>query len=280
MGKDIIAIFGGRGMLGTDLAAACAERGHTVQVYDLPAFDITNPAHIRTAAEGADVIINCAAFTDVDGAEKQTDLAYRVNAEAMRHVGAIAKERGIWVMHFSTDFVFSGALDRPYTETDDPQPINEYGKSKLAGEQLLAESGCSHCIVRLEWTYGVHGTNFVTKLVERARAVDTLAVVDDQVGSPTATTVVARAACELLERKVEGIFHLASSGYVSRFDMARFVAERLGLGVDVQSCRSSDYEAHAARPLNSRFDCGKIQTLLNHPIEPWEGPLEDFLRQL
>jgi len=267
-------------MLGTDLAAACAERGHTVRVYDLPEFDITNPAHIQEAAKTADAIINCAAYTDVDKAETHGHLAQQVNAEAMRHLGAVARERGIWVMHFSTDFVFDGALDRPYAETDIPEPLNEYGRSKLAGERLLDESGCAHCIVRLEWTYGTHGTNFVTKLVERARAGGALRVVDDQVGSPTATTVVARAACELLEQKTEGVFHLASTGYVSRFGVAQFVVERLGLGVDLQSCNSSDYPAPAARPQNSRFDCGKIQAVLNHPIEPWQGPLEHFLRQL
>jgi dTDP-4-dehydrorhamnose reductase len=280
MGKDVVAIFGGRGMLGTDLAAACAERGYTVRVYDLPEFDITDPAHIQTAADSADAIINCAAYTDVDAAEHHAELAHRVNAEAMRSLGAIARERGIWVLHFSTDFVFSGTLDRPYAETDIPEPINEYGRSKLAGERLLDESGCSHCIVRLEWTYGAHGTNFVTKLVERARAGRALSVVDDQVGSPTSTTVVARAACELLERKTEGVFHLASTGYVSRFTMAQFVAERLGLGVELKACRTRDYNSHAARPLNSRFDCGKIQGVLSDPIEPWQEPLEHFLRQL
>jgi dTDP-4-dehydrorhamnose reductase len=280
MGKDVVAILGGRGMLGTDLAAACAERGHTVRVYDLPEFDITRPAHIQKAAKTADAIINCAAYTDVDKAETHKRLAQQVNAEAMRHLGAIARERGIWVLHFSTDFVFDGALDRPYAETDIAEPLNEYGRSKLAGERLLDESGCAHCIVRLEWTYGTHGTNFVTKLVERARAGGALPVVDDQVGSPTATMVVARAACELLERKIEGVFHLASTGYVSRFGVAQFIVERLGLGVDLQSCSSSDYPAPAARPLNSRFDCGKIQAVLNHPIKPWQGPLEDFLRQL
>lgn len=267
-------------MLGTDLASACAEKGHTVRVYDLPEFDITKPAHIHAAASDADAIVNCAAYTDVDAAEHHAALAHRVNGEAVGLLGAIARERGLWVLHFSTDFVFDGTLDRPYAETDVPEPINVYGRSKLSGERLLAESGCSHGIVRLEWTYGANGTNFVTKLVERARAGGTLRVVDDQVGSPTATTVVAGATCELLEKRTEGVFHLASTGYVSRFGIAQFVAERLGLGVDAQPCRTGDYPAHAARPLNSRFDCAKIQAVLNDPIEPWQGPLERFLRQL
>ena len=136
-------------------------------------------------------MINCAAYTNVDGAESQKELAHRVNGEAVGQLGRLAAERGKWVLHFSTDFVFDGELDRPYAETDAPNPINEYGRSKLAGERLLAQSGCSHCIVRLEWTYGTHGNNFVTKIIERARASGQLKVVDDQVGSPTATTEVA-----------------------------------------------------------------------------------------
>ena len=267
-------------MLGADLAAVCTAQGCDVRIYDLPEFDITDPAHVQAAVGAADAIINCAAYTSVDGAETHATVARAVNAQAVGYLGTIAREYGKWVLHFSTDFVFDGALDRPYAETDVPMPINEYGRSKLAGEQLLDASGCSHCLVRLEWTYGAHGTNFVTKLVEQARAGGTLQVVDDQVGSPTATTVVAAAVCELLAQRAEGVFHLASAGYVSRFGAAQFVSERLGLGADLRPCRSSDYPTPARRPLNSRFDCGQIQTRLSHPIEPWQGPLERFLRQL
>lgn len=267
-------------MLGVDLAVACRARGYDVRVYDLPEFDITDPAHLRDVVCQADAVVNCAAYTDVDGAETQTALAQRVNADAVGRLGTFAREHGKWVLHFSTDFIFSGTLDRPYVESDIPEPVNEYGRSKLAGEQLLEASGCAHCIARLEWTYGTHGTNFVTKLIEQAFGGGTLQVVDDQIGSPTATTVVADVACELLQRRAEGTFHLASAGYVSRFGIAQFVAERLGLTVDLQPCRTGDYPVPAPRPLNSRFDCSKIHTLLGHEIEPWQNSLEQFLRHL
>jgi dTDP-4-dehydrorhamnose reductase len=267
-------------MLGTEVAAACSQRGCTVHVYDLPEFDITDMDHLEQAVEAADAIINCAAYTNVDGAQSQSELAHQVNAEAVGRLGRLAQERGKWVLHISTDFVFDGGLDRPYVETDRANPINEYGKSKLAGEVLLRESGCAHCLVRLEWTYGRHGRNFITKLVERAKTGQALSVVSDQVGSPTATTEVAKALCDLLEQRAEGLFHFASTGYVSRYDMAAFVFDRLGLEVELKPCRTSDYPSPAARPLNSRFDCHKMESLLSGPIASWQRPLEHFLRQL
>jgi len=280
MSKDVVAILGGKGMLGVDLTSACRAKGHDVRVYDLPEFDITDPAHVREVVCQADAVINCAAYTHVDGAETHKELAHRVNGAAVGQLGTFAREHGKWVLHFSTDFIFSGALDRPYVETDVPEPINEYGRSKLAGEQSLEASGCAHCIARLEWTYGTHGTNFVTKLIEQTFRGGTLQVVDDQIGSPTATTVVAAVACDLLEHRAEGTYHLASAGYVSRFGMAQFISEQLGLGVDLRPCRSGDYPVPATRPLNSRFDCSKIHGFLGYEIEPWQTSLEHFLRQL
>lgn len=267
-------------MLGMDVAAACARRGYEVRLYDLPEFDVTNLDHLRRAVEAADVIINCAAYTNVDGAQSQSELAHRVNGEAVGRLGQLAREGGKWVLHVSTDFVFDGSLDRPYIETDPPHPINEYGKSKLAGEVLLRESGCSHCLVRLEWTFGRHGRNFITKLLERARTAKALNVVSDQVGSPTATTEVAQAFCDLAEQRAEGLFHFASAGYASRYDVAAFVFGHLGLEMELRPCRTSDCSAPAVRPLNSRFDCRKIEPLLREPRAPWQRPLEHFLREL
>lgn len=267
-------------MLGTDLAVACAAKGFVVRTYDLPEFDITDIEQVREAVSAADAVLNCAAYTNVDGAETHAELAHRVNAEAVGNLGALARDSGKWVLHFSTDFVFDGTLDRPYCESDVPNPINEYGRSKLEGERFLDESRCSHCTVRIEWTYGVRGNHFVTKLAQRARSGQPLMVVDDQIGSPTATTEVAAAACRLLEARTEGLFHFAGAGYVNRFELARFILGKLRLEVDVRPCSSSDFSAPAARPMNSRFDCRRIQALLDDPIAPWQGPLERFLRQL
>lgn len=280
MDDNTVAILGGRGMLGTDLTQACREQGLQVKVFDLPEFDITNNKQLEDAIGQAQIILNCAAYTNVDKAQSESELAYKVNAQAVGNLGMLAKKVQKWVLHISTDFVFDGQLDRPYLETDSPNPINAYGRTKLAGEQLLAQSKCDHCIIRLQWTYGLAGTNFVTKLIARAKKDKSIKVVDDQIGSPTATTEVAAAVCQLLPQKPLGCFHFAASGYVSRFEMAKFIFEQLDMSLNLTNCKSGDFPTPAARPLNSRFNCAKIQALLDKPIELWQVPLKRFLEQL
>ena len=274
-----IAILGGRGMLGTDLSAAL--RGHGIEpvIHDLPDFDLTREDHVAGALANADWVVNCAAYTNVDGAESNQSQAYAVNAEAVGRLGQLAAEAGVPVLHISTDFVFDGRGDQPYSETDTPNPISTYGASKWQGEQALEKSGCSFCIVRVQWTYGHAGTNFVKKICERARTQGQLKVVDDQVGSPTATTEVSRALFGLMQRQAQGLYHYASLGYVSRFHMAELLVKQLGLTVKVEPCKTSEFVCPAARPLNSRFDCSKIAQLLDEPILPWQAALTHYLEQ-
>ncbi len=280
MVEDTVAILGGKGMLGTDLAGICEQHRFNIKLFDLPEFDITNLQQLKEALNDAKTIVNCAAYTNVDGAEGEAELAHQVNAAAVGRLGELVKENNAWLLHISTDFVFDGTLDRPYIETDNPNPINEYGKTKLAGERLLSQSGCRHCILRVEWTYGSAGNNFVTKLIQRAKVDKTLRVVDDQIGSPTATTEVATVICKLLRDKPQGIFHFASAGYVSRYEMAKFIFDKLSMDVNLLPCTTADFASAAARPLNSRFDCSKIKALLDEPIEPWQVPLERFLERI
>ena len=275
-----VVVLGARGMLGTDLVAQLCQNHIRHLALDLPEFDITNTQQLKAAVASADTIINCAAYTNVDKAESEPDLAYSVNAEAVGQLGRFAADSGANVLHISTDFVFDGKSGRPYIEADPANPINTYGKTKLAGEKLLAKSGCRFCIIRVEWTYGQAGTNFIKKLIQRSRSGEPLRVVEDQVGSPTATVEAAKAICKLLPKMPEGIFHFASAGYVSRYEMARFIFDKLGTGVDLTPCKSSDFQTPAGRPLNSRFNCSKIEKFLDEPIRPWKEPLEHFLEQL
>ncbi len=267
-------------MLGRDLAIFCEKKGWNIAVFDRPEFDICNPDHLRMVMNDYEVIVNCAAYTNVEKAESEAEAAYQVNGEAVGRLGRMAKEAGKWVLHISTDFVFDGTKDGPYDETDPPNPISVYGRSKWMGERLLVESGCRHCRLRVQWTYGTGGTNFVSKLISLAGKNPELKVVEDQIGSPTATTEAAQAICNLMEKREEGLFHFASGGYVSRYEMAEFVFGKLGMAVSLVRCKTSEFPCAAARPLNSCFDCRKIKSVLEEAIQPWQVPLEQFLKNV
>ncbi len=273
-----ITILGGRGMLGSDLTTTLAQAGHSIRVLDLPEFDLTNAGHLAQALDGAQVVVNCAAFTNVDQAEKSVDTALAVNGTAVGALGAVAKKRNVFVVHISTDFVFDGRQTRPYVETDQPNPINTYGRSKLEGERALQQSACAHAIIRVQWSYGRHGANFISKIQERARSSSALKVVADQIGAPTWTADMARAIAILIRDRREGLYHFANAGYASRFEVARLIAAKLGLPVKIMPCASEEFPAPALRPKNSWFDTAKIQSVLDFPIRSWQEALAEFLQ--
>lgn len=275
---DDITILGGRGMLGSDLAPVLDQAGYRVRILDLPEFDLTRTDHLEHALDGAQVIVNCAAFTNVDQAEKSPAIASAVNGRAVGALGAAAKKRGVFVVHISTDFVFDGRQNRPYVETDPPNPINAYGRSKLEGEIALQQSACAHVILRVQWSYGIHGANFISKIQERARAGKEFKVVEDQVGAPTWTADMAEAIAILIRERREGLYHFANSGYASRFEVAQFIAAQLNLPVKISACISEDFPTPALRPKNSRFATAKIQSVLDGTIRSWQEALAEFLR--
>ena len=266
-------------MLGSDLVPCLEKAGYQARVLDLPEFDLTNPEHIETKLAGVDAVVNCAAFTSVDKAEEMPETAMRVNGDAVGLLGKWARKNNVYIIQISTDFVFDGGSSRPYLETDVPRPISVYGNSKLKGEELLKQSGCHSSIMRVQWSYGKHGINFVSKLLERAKNGGELKVVNDQAGAPTWTFDMSRAICCLLGKRSEGIFHFANTGYASRFEVAQFVGRTLGLVNPVIPCSSSEFSMKAIRPENSRFCIAKIQKIIDHKIRPWEEALSAFLKQ-
>ena len=282
MGFASMTILGGRGMLGSDLAACATEREMTVQVYDLPEFDLTDETQVEKVVSQSEVIVNCAAYTNVEKAESEVELANQVNGYAVGRLGRIAAEAGVPVLHISTDFVFDGKKEEAYSETDTTNPVSAYGGSKLLGETLLVESGCEYCIVRVQWTYGKNGTNFITKILAAANTRDELSVVDDQMGSPTHTAEVAKVLCDILGMDTfpTGLYHCAASGYTSRYDMTRFLFEQLGIEAKLEPCKTADFKTAAQRPLNSRFDCTKLETLLGCKMPHWQEMLKNYLEMI
>ena len=275
-----IILLGAKGMLGSDVYHLCAEYNLDITPYDLPDFDIADKNRLEKTLEDADVVINCAAFTDVEKAESQSEQAFKINADSVGNLAQIARKRNIYVIHISTDFVFDGKKETPYFETDLPNPINVYGKSKLKGEVLLSENHNFFVIIRTQWTYGRDGNNFITKLISLSRQKNSLKVVDDQFGSPTATQEVAKVIRELIAKKPQGLFHYAATGFASRYDIAKFVLEKLKMNIEVIPCKSNEFPTAAQRPASSRFCCDKIQSLLDKPIKVWQKPLERFLKTL
>lgn len=267
-------------MLGNDLAALARKNGFNVNIYDLPEFDITCSQDLQRLVETSDVIVNCAAYTAVDKAESDAELCYNVNAKAVGNLGKTAKSADKYVIHISTDFVFGDKHTNPLTEDDATNPLGVYGASKLAGEQLLAASGCRHAVIRVEWTYGEHGNNFIAKIVELAKKLDSIKVVDDQVGSPTPTGAVAQAILCFIKKQPEGIFHFAAKGYASRYDVAKFLLDAICINKPVNPCSSDTFPAPAKRPLNSRLDCSKIDGILDFERPEWDKALNEFLKKI
>ncbi|MBN1788110.1 MAG: dTDP-4-dehydrorhamnose reductase [Sedimentisphaerales bacterium] len=275
-----IVLLGAKGMLGSDVYDLCTQNNLDITPYDLPEFDITDQAQLEKVLENTNIVINCAAYTDVEKAETQSELAFKVNAEAVANLAQIANNKNIYVIHISTDFVFDGKKELPYLETDQTNAINTYGKSKLAGEESLTENHNYFSIIRVQWTYGKNGNNFITKIISLSQQRNNLKVVDDQFGSPTSTKEAAKIICEFVAKKPKGIFHYTSAGFASRYDTAKFVFEKLRKDIKLSPCKSNEFKTAAARPANSRFCCDKIQSLLDKPIKVWQKPLERFLETL
>ena len=275
-----IAILGGKGMLGSDLAKLAESAGHEVSVFDLPEFNITRNDNIRNAVSDANFIVNCAAYTAVDKAETEREKCRSVNAFAVESLAKFAKNKNKYLIHISTDFVFGDESENILSENDTPSPLSWYGITKLEGEKLLQASGCRHAIVRLEWTYGRNGVNFISKLLEAAKKNPKLKVVGDQTGSPTWTADAARAIMCLIKNRTEGLYHFAADGYASRYEVAKFILREKNIEKEIISCSSSDFPTAAKRPKNSRFNCSKIDKVIDFKRPTWQESMAEFLRQI
>lgn len=264
-------------MLGTDLCALAEERGHVVAGLDRDQLDITDRQAVDAAVarEQPDVVINCAAWTDVDGAEAEEAAATVVNGTGAGNVAAAAAAAGAFVVHVSTDYVFDGTDTEPYAETHPPAPRSAYGRSKLLGETAVsAVAPDNHAIVRTAWVFGPHGGNFVATMLRLGAERDEVTVVDDQIGCPTYTGHLAAALLDVAERRTTGVLHVVGQGRCSWYDLAVATFERTGLDCHVQRGRSADLGRPAPRPAFSVLGATRPQTPV---LPPWEQGLDDYL---
>ena len=238
-----------------------------------------------------DFVVNCAAYTAVDRAEDEPEIAHAVNATALHLLGSACAERGVGVVHLSTDYVFDGRKSEPYVEGDAPNPLGIYGASKLAGEELLRTAIERHIILRVSWVFGRLGRSFVDTILKAARERDELTVVDDQVGAPSPATTIAQAVRQILEttsdrRDLWGTYHFSTTPALSWCSFARriiAVAAEVGLLArtpNVLPISTAEWPAKAARPLNSRLDSARASAAFGCAALPWEPPLRDYVRRL
>ncbi|MEI6055111.1 MAG: dTDP-4-dehydrorhamnose reductase [Lentisphaerota bacterium] len=275
-----LGITGANGMLGSDLSSLAKRDGFLINSYDLPDYDITNKRTIDLIVNSNDLIVNCAAYTAVDKAESEVNPSYKINSDSVEKLGLAVNSMSKYMVHISTDFVFGDSSNIPLTEDDKPLPLGVYGASKLDGEEKLRKVCPNSAILRVQWTYGLHGDNFIKKILKAAETNKSLKIVEDQIGSPTPTISVSQAILCLIASNTKGLFHYASNGYASRFEVAKFILQEKGIERELIPCLSSEFVTPAERPLNSRFNCSKIDKVLNYKRAFWKDELREFLKLL
>ncbi|MFH1070122.1 MAG: dTDP-4-dehydrorhamnose reductase [Candidatus Glassbacteria bacterium] len=274
-----VLVTGAEGTLGRELVARLA-RSHTPVAADIGDFDVRDGERtlefVREA--GPDLIIHAAAYTDVDGAEREPGTALAVNATGSENVAAAARAAGARMVLIGTDYVFDGQKRGPYLESDRPNPLNEYGRSKLAAEELARRVLPEVTIVRTAWLYGAHGESFLTKILAAVRGSETLRVVTDESGSPTWASDLAAGIVGLVESgPAGGLYHLAGGGSCSRYELAVEWFRLLGVGpVTVGKTTRLEFPTAARRPANSALASERLPALGLAPLRPWQDALREF----
>jgi dTDP-4-dehydrorhamnose reductase len=281
-------LTGAAGMLGHDVYQALQASGHRVYTTDMDV-DIADTAAVdRFLAGHQDVqtIVNCAAWTNVDAAESHETEAFRVNATGPQTLAGAAKARDLWLIHISTDYVFDGSQEQPYTPQDEPDPASAYGRTKLAGERMIEKAGCNATVIRTAWLYGAAGKNFVATMLRLFGERDVVSVVNDQFGCPTYTRDLAELIRAVVEHPVAGVFHYTGSGRTTWFDFAKEIYRQatgggyLSSACSVEPISSEEFAAAAPRPANSQLDCSRTVEVFGVEPVPWQRALEQYLSEV
>jgi dTDP-4-dehydrorhamnose reductase len=281
-----ILLTGCSGQVGWELARALPALGEVIAT-DRRTLDLADAGAIRGAVRRVkpDVIVNAGAYTAVDRAESEPDLAARVNAQAPSVLAQEARRQDALLVHFSTDYVFDGSQSPPYTELDEPNPLNVYGKTKLDGDNAVTGSGCRHLVLRTSWVYGPRGRNFLLTILRKAEMGGPLRVVDDQVGAPTSSLVIANAVPRAISQAVadpslDGIYHISAAGSTTWCGFACAIVEASGMRAPVHAITSSEFAAAARRPRNSLLNNAKIASKLGIRLPSWRTGMAQVLAAL
>jgi dTDP-4-dehydrorhamnose reductase len=292
-----ILLLGKNGQVGWELQRSLAPLGELIALDRNPVDglvgDLSDPELLRKTIRqiAPDIIVNAAAYTAVDKAESEVELADRVNGQATQVMAEEAASLGAWLIHYSTDYVFSGEGDKAWQETDTVSPVNHYGASKLAGEQAITASGCQHLIFRTSWVYGARGNNFAKTMLRLAKEREILNVIDDQVGAPTGADLIADVTAlairqVLINPELAGLYHLAAGGAVSWYDYAAHVIDFAKANGEILAISTlkpiptTAYPTPAARPLNSRLDTFKLRDNFSLHLPDWQSGVTRMLREV
>jgi dTDP-4-dehydrorhamnose reductase len=274
-----ILITGANGQLAGEFQRALENYSYTVVALDKETLNISDPGVVTVAVSryNPDIILNCAAYNLVDEAEKDFDTAYKVNALGVKNLSFACKKNDVLLVHYSTDYIFDGMKEDFYIEEDKPNPINNYGKSKLSGERFLTEETDKFLLFRVSWVFGAGKQNFLYKLSEWVKKNRVLNIVCDQISVPTYTKDIVTLTMLAIEKGLRGIYHLTNSGYASRYEVARYFIERLGMDNLVLPVYSDYFPVPAKRPYFSAMSNLRLSKDLGVSIPDWKIGIDRYI---
>ena len=290
-----ILLFGKNGQLGWELQRSLAPMGELLALERSSTSHCGDLSNLEGLAQTVrqfrpDVVVNAAAYTAVDKAESDSQTAFLVNELAPEALSSVCAATGAYLIHFSTDYVFDGSGQKPWLETDAAGPVNVYGHSKLAGEKGIAEQGAKHVIFRTSWVYGTEGGNFAKTMLRLAQERERMTVINDQFGAPTGAALLADVTALALQapRPLAGIYHMAAAGETTWYAYAKYVLAKakqlkpsLNYAVrDFVAVPTSDFPTPAARPLNSRLNCSRLEQALQLKLPPWQAGVDAMLTKI
>lgn len=278
----MILITGANGQLGYDFQRLFDELKEEYIATDRDELDITDIEKVREYVKNKNIIliINCAAYNNVDKAEDESELCKKLNTYAPRDLAIVAKEIGADYITCSTDFVFDGKKKAPYTEEDIPNPLSIYGKSKYEGEKEVFKVKPDSFVVRTSWVFGIANNNFNKQVISWSKSRDELSIVDDQISSPTYSKDLAYYSWELIKTKKYGLYHLSNDGEASKYDQGKYVLDKIGWQGKLNRAKTRDFNLKAQRAEYTKLNSSKLEKVIGEKIPSWENGIDRFLEEM
>ena len=279
----MILLIGSNGQLGHEFKKLFNNNNIKYLAVDHNELDISNENEIKSFFElnnKFDIVINCAAYNEVDKGEEESAMAIKVNTYGALELAKCAKEINAIYVTYSTDFVFDGKKREPYTEEDIPNPLSKYGKSKADGEKLVLENYEKSYVIRTSWLFGIGGNNFNKQVINWSKTKDILKIADDLVSVPTYAKDLAYFSWKLIQTERFGLYHITNSGVTSKYEQAKYILEKIKWKGKIERAKADDFKSPAERPKYSKLSSEKVENLLGEKIPNWENGLDRFLKEM